>query len=168
DLGPRSRCQPNPRANRHRVAPCAAQADEQRIRPISAIITQDLGVLAVVAAEQVEVAIVVDVQERDAESDERQRGKADGSCLSTIRPSAGASQLLTYLEHPATLATIVAKDPRSIRGYETGSREFRSKPEARVASVRPVERALTRNTATRAERRTSSMRRRGARRSSER
>jgi len=61
NLRARARCEPNPRANRLGVVPCAAQADEERIRAIPAVIAQEIGVLAVVGNEQVEVAIVVDV-----------------------------------------------------------------------------------------------------------
>jgi hypothetical protein len=47
----------------------AAQAEGQRIRPIPAVVAQQLGVLAVVGDEQVEVAVVVDVTDREPTAD---------------------------------------------------------------------------------------------------
>ena len=48
---------------------CAAQADEQRVRAIAAVVAQQLGVLAVVGDEQIEIAVVVDVADGEPAAD---------------------------------------------------------------------------------------------------
>src|SRR5262245_32284332 len=59
----------NPRANRLGVARGAAEVNEQRVRAIPAVVAQQLDVLAVVGDEKVEVAVVVDVADRETASD---------------------------------------------------------------------------------------------------
>src|SRR5262249_51171442 len=61
DLRARSDGEPDPRADRLGVGAGATPPAEPPVRAFPAVISQELGVLSIVADEQIEIAVVVDV-----------------------------------------------------------------------------------------------------------